>query len=81
MGDIMGEISKRRGRVLGMEPADNGYQTINAEAPVAEMYDFSTFVRQATQGRGSYTFEFVRYEEAPANVTQKVIEEYKAEDE
>ncbi|MBQ4258161.1 MAG: elongation factor G [Clostridia bacterium] len=81
MGDIMGEVSKRRGRVLGMNPAENGYQIIEAEAPFAEMYDFSTFVRQATQGRGSYTFEFVRYEEAPANVTQKVIEEYKSDEE
>lgn len=81
MGDIMGEVSKRRGRVLGMNPAENGDQIIEAEAPVAEMFDFSTFVRQATQGRGSYTFEFVRYEEAPANVAAKVIEEAKNEEE
>lgn len=78
MGDIMGEVNKRRGRVLGMEPATAGQQTVEAEVPMAEMHDFCTFVRQCTQGRGSFTFEFERYEEAPANVAQKVIEEAKA---
>ena len=62
MGDIMGEVNKRRGRVLGMSPADAGYQTVEAEAPMAEMHDFSTYVRQVTQGRGKFTFEFIRYE-------------------
>ena len=78
MGDIMGEVNKRRGRVLCMSPADAGYQTVEAEAPMAEMHDFSTYVRQVTQGRGKFTFEFIRYEEAPANVAQKVIEAAKA---
>ena len=79
MGDIMGEVNKRRGRVLGMSPAETvGYQTVDAEVPMAEMYDFSTYVRQVTQGRGSFTFDFVRYEEAPQNVAQKVIETAKA---
>ena len=78
MGDIMGEVNKRRGRVMGMNPAGAGMQTVEAEAPMAEMHDFSTYVRQVTQGRGSFTFEFVRYEEAPANVAQKVIEAAKA---
>ena len=78
MGDVMGEVNKRRGRVLGMNPASAGYQTVEAEAPMAEMHDFSTFLRQSTQGRGSFTFEFVRYEEAPGNVAQKVIEAAKA---
>lgn len=78
MGDIMGEVNKRRGRVLGMDSAGEGLQTVEAEVPMAEMHDFSTYVRQATQGRGSYTFSFVRYEEAPASVAQKVIEEAKA---
>ena len=79
MGDIMGEVNKRRGRVLGMEPAGHGRQTVEAEVPMAEMHDFTTFIRQCTQGRGSFTFEFERYEEAPQNVAQKVIEEAKAE--
>ena len=75
MGDIMGEVNKRRGRVLGMNPADAGQQTVEAEVPEAEMHDFSTFLRQVTQGRGSFTFDFVRYEEAPPQVAQKVIAE------
>ena len=79
MGDVMGEVNKRRGRVLGMEPAGEGRQTVEAEVPMAEMHDFTTFIRQVTQGRGSFTFEFERYEEAPQNVAQKLIEESKAE--
>ena len=79
MGDVLGEVNKRRGRVLGMEPAGEGRQTVEAEVPMAEMHDFTTFIRQVTQGRGSFTFEFERYEEAPQNVAQKVIEEAKAE--
>ena len=62
-----------------MNPAESGYQEIVAEVPMAEMHDFSVFLRQATQGRGSYEFDFVRYEDAPANVAQKVIEQRKAE--
>ena len=79
MGDVMGEVNKRRGRVLGMSPAENGTQIVEAEVPMAEMSDFATFIRQITQGRGSYEFTFVRYEDAPANVAQKVIEKAKAE--
>lgn len=78
MGDVMGEVNKRRGRVLGMAPAENGKQVIEAEVPMAEMDDFSTFIKQATQGRGSYEFCFVRYEDAPANVAQKIIEKANA---
>ena len=74
MGDVMGEVNKRRGRVLGMNPAENGMQIVEAEVPMAEMSDFATYIRQVTQGRGSFVFEFVRYEEAPANVAKKVIE-------
>lgn len=81
MGDVMGEVNKRRGRILGMTPAEDGMQQIDAEVPMAEMHDFATYIRQATQGRGSFTFEFVRYEDAPANVAQKVIESAKAEKE
>ncbi len=79
MGDVMGEVNKRRGRVLGMEPAGEGRQTVEADVPMAEMHDFTTFIRQCTQGRGSFTFGFERYEDAPANVAQKVIEEATAE--
>lgn len=75
MGDIMGEITKRRGRVLGMNQAESNMQEIEAEVPQAEMSDFSTFIRQSTQSRGYFTFKFERYEEAPQNVAQKVIED------
>jgi elongation factor G len=79
MGDIMGEVNKRRGRILGMEPKGDNQQEITGEVPMAEMSDFSTFIRQTTHGRGSFTFTFVRYEEAPAPVAQKVIAEAKAQ--
>lgn len=79
MGDVMGEVNKRRGRVLGMSPAEHGMQIVEAEVPMAEMSDFSTFIRQITQGRGSFEFTFVRYEDAPANVAQKIIEKAKEE--
>ncbi|MDR1563624.1 MAG: elongation factor G [Oscillospiraceae bacterium] len=78
MGDLMGEVNKRRGRVLGMNPAEEGLQELDAEVPMAEMGDFSTFMRQTTQGRGYFAFDFERYEEAPTNIAQKVIEEAKA---
>lgn len=79
MGDVMGEVTKRRGRVMGMEASTNNMQIIDAEVPMAEMGDFNTFIRQITQGRGSYTFSFSKYEDAPANVAEKVIEEAKEE--
>ena len=79
MGDVMGEVNNRRGRVMGMSPAGKGMQVVEAEVPMAEMADFATFIRQITQGRGSYEFAFVRYEDCPANVAQKVIEAAKAE--
>lgn len=80
MGDIMGDITKRRGRVLGMNPSEegDGTQIIEAQVPMAEMSNFSTVLRSVTRGRGSYTLEFDRYEEAPAPIAQKVIEEAKA---
>ena len=80
MGDVMGEVNKRRGRVLGMTPAeDSGMQIVEGEVPMAEMDNFATYLRQVTQGRGSYEFAFARYEDAPANVAQKIIEKAKAD--
>ena len=76
-GDIMGEVTKRRGRVLGMHPDEDGMQKVEAEVPEAEMGDFTTYLRQLTQGRGTFTFEFVRYEPLPSNLEAKVIEEAK----
>ena len=78
MGDVMGEVTKRRGRVLGMDPAEDGMQILSAEVPMAEMSDFATFMRQCAQGRGYFTLAFERYEDAPPMVAQKVIEESKA---
>lgn len=77
-GDVMGEVNKRRGRIMGMNPGASGMQVVEAEVPMAEMHDFTTFIRQVTQGRGSFTFTFTRYEEAPAQVAQKVVEAAKA---
>lgn len=80
LGDIMGDVTKRRGRVLGMGAADEPkMQELVAEVPMAEMGDFSTMLRSVTAGRGYFTLNFARYEDAPANVAQKVIEEAKAE--
>ncbi|MBQ5754971.1 MAG: elongation factor G [Oscillospiraceae bacterium] len=76
-GDIMGDVTKRRGRVLGMSPDEEGMQVVEAEVPIAEMQNFTTFMRQLTQGRGWYTLDFVRYEVLPSNMEEKVIEEAK----
>ncbi len=75
-GDIMGDINKKRGKILGMSPLD-GKQKIEAEAPQSEVYNYSTDLRSMTQSRGVYTMEFSRYEEAPADVQQKIISESK----
>ena len=72
-GDIMGELNKRRGRVLGMEPAAKGETTITAEVPIREMHDFAMYLRQVTRGMGSFTMEFLRYEPLPANLLSEVI--------
>ncbi len=80
LGDIMGDITKRRGRVLGMGQSeeDPKMQKLDAEVPMAEMGDFATVLRSVTIGRGYFTFVFDHYETAPENVAQKVIEEAKA---
>ncbi len=77
MGDIMGDITKRRGRVSGMNAAEDNMQQIDAEVPMSEMSDFSVMLRSVTRGRGSFSLEFARYEDAPPAVAQKVIEDYK----
>ena len=78
LGDIMSDITKRRGRVLGMGAADEPkMQELVAEVPMAEMGNFSTILRSVTAGRGYFTLEFARYEDAPMDVQKKVIEEAK----
>jgi elongation factor G len=78
MGDVIGDLNKRRGRVMGMTPAGDGEQIVEAEVPMAEMNSYAIDLRSITQSRGSFTFEFARYEEAPPAAQQKAIEEAKA---
>ena len=76
-GDMMGELNKRRGRVLGMNPADKkGLTEIVAEVPMSEMTDFVLLLRQMTQGRGYFTFEKLRYEQLPGHLVAGVIAKY-----
>ncbi len=77
MGDVMGDLNTRRGKILGME-ASGKYQLIQAEVPLAELYQYSTTLRSMTQGRASHKRHFSHYEKCPAMVQQKVIEEYEA---
>ena len=78
MGDVMGDLNKRRGRVMGMNPTDDGNQILEAEVPMAEMTSYAIDLRSLTQSRGSFTFHFVRYEEAPPAAQQKAIADAKA---
>ncbi len=80
-GDIMGDLNKRRGRVLGMNPITGGKQEIVADIPLSELYGYSTDLRSMTGGIGDYSYEFSRYEQAPSDVQQKVIEENAKEEE
>ena len=75
VGDVMGDLNKRRGRVLGIESSGrSGYQTVCAEVPLAELCDYVPALRACTQGRGRYSYVFARYEEVPAAIAQKIIE-------
>jgi elongation factor G len=76
-GDIMGDLSTKRGRVHGMNPEGDGTTTIEAEIPMAEMVRYATDLRSMTQGRGQFKMSSDHYEEVPANVAQRVIEEAK----
>jgi len=73
MGDVMGDLNKRRGRIIGMEPQTNGDQLIIAEVPQSEMFKYATDLRSMTQARGAFTMSFVRYEEAPQMISEKVV--------
>lgn len=77
MGDVIGDINKRRGRVIGMNPLNGRMQEVVAEVPLAEVSDFSTAMRSITQGRAEFTLTFERYEEVPANIAAKIIESAK----
>ena len=81
MGDVMGDMNKRRGKILGMEPTADGGQKLLAEAPQAELFSYAIDLRAMTQGRGSFVMTFDKYEEVPNNLAQKIIEAHKAEEE
>ena len=81
MGDVMGDMNKRRGKILGMEPAFGGGQKLLAEAPQAELFTYAIDLRAMTQGRGQFSMKFERYEEVPTHLAQKIIEAHKAEEE
>ena len=83
MGDVIGDLNKRRGRVMGMnpDPENPGYQIVEAEVPMGEMTSYTIDLRAMSQGRGSYTLKFVRYEEVPQMNQAKIIEDAKKEEE
>ena len=81
MGDVMGDMNKRIGKILGMEPVSGGGQKLMAEAPQAELFDYAIVLRSMTQARGSFTMAFERYEEVPAQIAQKIIADHQAEQE
>lgn len=74
-GDVMGDLNKRRGRVLGMNPIGNGKTEVEADIPTMEIYGYSTDLRSMTQGSGTYSYEFARYEQAPSDVQEKEVAE------
>lgn len=80
MGDVMGDMNKRRGKILGMEPQEDGSQKLMAEAPQAELFDYAITLRAMTQARGTFDMKFERYEEVPAQIAQKIIDAYNAEE-
>ena len=74
MGDVMGDLNSRRGRVLGMD-SEGGKQIIRAYVPLAEMYRYPIELRSITRGRGTYTMEFHSYEQVPSELAQKIVAE------
>ena len=74
-GDVMGDLNKRRARVMGMNPIDNGYQEILADIPYLELYEYDTRLNSMTSGSGTFSYEFARYEQAPEDVAKKEIAE------
>jgi elongation factor G len=81
VGDVIGDLNSRRGRPSGMEPGPGGMTEVKAEVPMAEMLTYAPDLRSLTGGRGDYTMEFLRYEEVPAHLAQKVVDDAHTEDE
>ena len=80
MGDVMGDLSSRRGKIQGMDPSGH-LQTVRAQVPLSELYRYSTTLRSLTQGRGIHSREFSHYEEVPHEIAEKIIEEANEEKE
>ena len=82
MGDIMGDLNSKRGKIMGMEEAaGKGKQIIKAQVPLAEIFRYSIDLRSITQGRGTFTMQFSHYEEVPSQIAQEIIEQAKQESE
>lgn len=79
-GDVMGDLNKRRGRVLGMNPIAGGYQEVVADIPMTGLFGYCTVLRSMTGGRGTYSYEFARYEQAPSDVQEAEIAKRAAEE-
>jgi elongation factor G len=73
MGDVIGDLNRRRGRIEGMEPRGNA-QVVRAFVPLSEMFGYATDLRSQTQGRATYTMQFERYDEVPTNVAEEIVE-------
>ena len=80
-GDVMGDLNKRRGRVLGMNPVTGGKQEVVADVPMTEIFGYSTDLRSMTGGSGEFSYEFARYEQAPSDVQEKEVAARAAENE
>jgi elongation factor G len=77
MGDVIGDLNKRRGRIMGMNPDGSGMQIVEAEVPMSEMHSYAIDLRSMTRGWGAFELDFVRYEDAPPAIMQAIIEEAK----
>jgi elongation factor G len=79
VGAVNGDLNSRRGRLLGMEPSGAGMTTVRAEVPMAEILTYSQSITSLTGGRGDYSLVFLRYEEVPTHIAQKIVEQAKRE--
>jgi elongation factor G len=80
MGDVIGDLNSRRGRIEGMEADKGNMQYIKAKVPLSDMFGYSTDLRSATQGRGTYTMQFAHYEETPRNVMDEIVAKAKGKE-
>ncbi|MCJ7813957.1 MAG: elongation factor G, partial [Candidatus Atribacteria bacterium] len=81
MGDIIGDLNSKRGKIMGMEESSSGKQIIKAKIPQSEVFKYAIDLRSITQGRGIFSLKFSHYEEVPANIVQEIIAQTKIEEE